>query len=314
MKFSLKTYLITLCLVGTVCGIMGKLLLEQPETFVSVLYNVATVGPFLLAIGTIVRLGLREPRRWKLVAWGGTLLVAPVVLVFGLAWLIPAGNPLRLLSTRRLIQLRLPTQIDQPWVWQELTYRVNSGSLTADEADHAVDCSIAHLKKNSPQGSSQPLVWQRDFLSAATAAKLISAEKLNELATAYYGPQPVVTPITPVIEGRRGIQMEVKYGSPFGPLAGFGVELLWDVKRVLLDEKPINVSQARRFVQNWNGSLNDPIDVGDHELQFEIECEFVDVADLKNMQSYQVPLRAISKARKRWTTTVKTPLKVVPKQ
>lgn len=37
MKFSLKTYLITLCVGGAVIGVMGNLLLNQPELFLQVL-------------------------------------------------------------------------------------------------------------------------------------------------------------------------------------------------------------------------------------------------------------------------------------
>jgi hypothetical protein len=78
MKFSLKTFLFGMCGIGAFLGIMGKLLLERPETFMAALAIEGTVVPFVLAIGTIIFLGLRGERRWKLVAWGSFLLLLPI--------------------------------------------------------------------------------------------------------------------------------------------------------------------------------------------------------------------------------------------
>src|SRR4051794_4553090 len=119
MKFSLKTFLFGMCGVGALVGIMGRLLLEQPEMFQAVLIFGSTVVPFALAVGTIIFLGLRGERRGKLVAWGCFLLLMPISVLLFRSLFMPSGNPVQLLSTRRLIERRLPRQIEEPWVWQE---------------------------------------------------------------------------------------------------------------------------------------------------------------------------------------------------
>src|SRR6478672_3339586 len=133
MKFSLKTYLLGMCGIGAFGGIMGKLLLESPETFLSVLTLLSTVVPFLLAVGTVIYLGLRSERRPKLVAWGVFLLLMPLTVFLFHIIVLPTGQPMRLLTTRRLIERRLPDHVEEPWVWQELERRMAKGGLTADD-------------------------------------------------------------------------------------------------------------------------------------------------------------------------------------
>ena len=60
MKFSLRTFLITVAALGAFLGIMIKLFLEKPRAFSAVIDLIATVVPFLLAIGTIAWLGFRR--------------------------------------------------------------------------------------------------------------------------------------------------------------------------------------------------------------------------------------------------------------
>src|SRR5215831_12458009 len=57
IKFNLKFLLIAVCVVGAVLGLMGRLYVETPETFLQILEAFGTVGPFLLAIGTILVVG-----------------------------------------------------------------------------------------------------------------------------------------------------------------------------------------------------------------------------------------------------------------
>ena len=61
-----------------------------------------------------------------------------------MALLMPTGNPLSVLTTQRLISKRLPTQADEPWVWQELERRLTAGDLTKEEVDGCrsrIDCA-----------------------------------------------------------------------------------------------------------------------------------------------------------------------------
>ena len=310
MKFSLKTFLISLCVVGAVCGVMGKLLIEQPETFITVVYASTAIGPFLLAIGTIIRIGWQQPHRRGLVAWACILLLSPLILYFTLMRLLPPGNPIRLLSTQRLIQQRLPTQTDQPWVWQELNDRAKRGSLTNEDVEDAIQQLISFMRTTKPGGWNQPLPWQRDFLATVTTAGVVSNKTLLELCDAFYGTQPTVSPIRPITERSYGNRVQINYGGPWEQNTGFGVYLLWDVKQVLLDGKPIKVSQPRRFVGQWSALLDDLREVGDHELQFDIECAYVDDSKIRGGSSWSVQRAQWPTARKQWTTTLKAPLRV----
>ena len=60
MRFSIRTMLLTVTVVGAVLGVMVKLLLVKPELFFQVLGIASTVGPFVLAIGTIAWLALKR--------------------------------------------------------------------------------------------------------------------------------------------------------------------------------------------------------------------------------------------------------------
>lgn len=320
MKFSLKTYLITLCVGGAAIGVMGNLLLNEPELFVQVLYLAATIGPFALAIGTIVWLGVKERRR-GLVAWGGCLIAIPLLLLAFIALVMPTGNALRLLSTKRLIEQRLPKAMDTPWVWQELGDRAQNGKLTTAEADQAVLALVDYMKANKPGGWKTPLPWQDRFFKPALQAKLISPTALLSLCDAYYG-TPVAQPVSPLLDGPQNISLQVDYGTPF-PHAAFGVELVWDVKQVLLNGKPlpnaatgpydgqqIRWSGIGRFVDHWNKLLAIDLEAGDHEFVFELEGAYIDASKLSGQQAWQVPLGQWPKALQRWTTTVKLPFKV----
>src|SRR5262245_47037759 len=126
MKFSLKTMLLVTCAVGACTGIMWKLFTESPETFIQVLNLAFTVGPFLLAIGTIWWIALRKKqvqstsddlpnRSWRLAGWGLILLLTPLAGRIVLSLVLPSGDPLQLLGTYRLIHDRLPNQVNEPW-------------------------------------------------------------------------------------------------------------------------------------------------------------------------------------------------------
>ena len=192
MKFGLKTYLISLCVLGATAGILGKLFVETPETFLSVVALASTVLPFLLATGTIIVLGLRHKRRPRLVMWGLFLLLCPLAVRFALSLLWPTGDPLRFLSTNRLITKRLPDQTNEPWIWNELKRRLDSGSLTGEEDGESNKTLVAYMKKSRPTGWDQPLPWQDQCLKAAVSAKRVSDHGLLDFAT-FYGKRPAIS-------------------------------------------------------------------------------------------------------------------------
>lgn len=308
MRFSLRTFLLATCVVGAGCGIMGKWLLDDPEMFLAALTFGATVVPFVLATGTLIVLGRRK-RQWKLEAWGAFLFFLPVVLLIAHFTFLPSGNPIRLLTTRRLIERRLPDQIEQPWPWQELKRRLDNGRLSSADATDAVDALIDHMKSVRPAGWDQPLAWQHDFILAVVTAKMISKEKLLELCDAFYGTQPKVEPIARLTAGHPVFHVVVRFGSPWTGNSGLQTELLWDVKQVLLDGQPVKVSQGHRFAQQWSGFCDTTLAPGEHELAFDMECAYVDELAMRN-QGWEIPIARWPIAKKRWSTRVTAPVKV----
>jgi len=322
MKFSLKTMLIAICGVGALLGIMGRLLIERPEEFLWVMNLFSTVVPFVLAGGTIVWIGLRSRpvpyadapsntsrRRWGLAIWGVALLLTPVVVQIALSVIAPTRNPLQLLSTQRLIRNRLPKQIDEPWVWNELVNRMNRQGLTQGDVDEALRQLIACMKQSHPAGWDQPLAWQHDFVRSAVQAKLVSNDVFLDLCDTFFGVKPKAQLLAPVREGKSTVHLGIEYGSHWSSQSGLGVELVWDVKAVLLDGKPIAVQQANKVFHNWSASFNGPFKAGEHELTFEIECGYFNQGRLPPANT---PATQWPPARKRWTTTVAIPLKVEP--
>jgi hypothetical protein len=309
MNFSLKTFLIVLCVGGAFVGIMGKLLLDNPETFLAALWIEATILPFLLATGTIIVLGWRMKRR-RLAIWGIALLLVPLVVFLGQIVFLPTGNARQLLTTRRLIERRLPQEIDQPWTWQELKRRFDRGRLTEDDVNGAIEALVTHTKAAQPGGWNQPLTWQRDFLAAVIGAKLVSDDVLFGLCDAFFGPQPKVRPLPNVIAGQGGFQLDVDYGTPWSTNSGLATDLLWNVKQVRLDGAPLKISRANRAPGRWFGYCDGQLAAGEHELQVDVECAYVDDTLIARGNQYNIPTSQWPKAKKRWTTTVTVPVKV----
>jgi len=169
-------------------------------------------------------------RRWGLVMWGGMLLLMPLLGIgfFAImtATVRPGPGGLGVLSTTQLIRTRLPTEVEQPWVWRE---------LQPQQVDSAVQAMIAHMTKTRPAGWNQPLTWQRDFVVAARQSGAISEPVLFALCDAYFGPAPVLQPVERIREGKAGLGLQVNYGTVWATDSGLGVTLLWQVDRVLMD-------------------------------------------------------------------------------
>jgi hypothetical protein len=301
--------LVALCALGATLGILGRLLLESPEVFLAVVRIASLAAPFLLAVGTVIWLGIRG-KRWGLAWWGVTLVLIPVIFHVALLLLLPSGDPLRLLSTRRLIANRLPSEADAPWVWRELERRLASGRLTAEQVDDAVEELIAYMERTKPNGWNQPLAWQRGFLTAAIQTKSISNEVLLELCDAFYGPQPRVQPLPALPEGGSGFQLDIGYGSPWSDDSNLNVELLWNVKKVSLDGEQMGVRNVREFGERWSGNCQGALPAGDHLVSIEFDCAYVDANKLSGLNAAELPTAKWPTPRKRWSTTVTVPLRV----
>jgi hypothetical protein len=314
-QYSLRTFLIVTSVAGVSLGLFGRLFLRSPELCLKIVELVSTVGPFLLAVGTILWIGLRG-RRWGLTSWGVLLLVTPPIGIgatfVACRFMGPGPGGLGLQSTQQLLQQRLPNQVDQPWVWNELESRLQAKSLSQKDVDDAVKILIAHMTAMKPNGWDQPLSWQEKFLSKARQAGMISPPVLFELCNAFYGPKPIIQPLPRLREGKDGLTINIAYGSPWSSQSGLGVELLWQVERVLLDGKPIEVRQSCKYRGHWSGSHPGILKAGDHQVAVEVQCAYVDQRNLIGLNSDDLPIERWPATLNRWAPSVSAPLKVYP--
>ena len=342
--------------IGAFVGVMTKLYLEEPEIFQRVMSLLATVLPFVLAIGTVLWVGFRRKpakvnplcshcnhvlhdvdpaalvcpecgkdlsqagsiefaanpqSRWGLFIWGVAIFLMPVGAGLGLLLLLPSGNPLKALNNRRLIQNRLPAKVAEPWIWNELEDRVKRGRLTKQEATAAVKELILHMKATRPAGWDQPLTWQDDFLMAAANAKLIEEDVYFDLCDTFQGANPKLT-LRPKLlpKGTNSFEIEVKYGTPWEYAGGVGADLVWEVKQVMIDGKPVKHRSENKFGQGWHGYYDLSLDAGDHPVTVELDCAYVNSGRLKGLNASQLPASKWPTPLKQWTKTVSGTLQV----
>lgn len=312
-RFSLRTFLLILTAAGAAAGVLGRLFFRDPELFLVVLMVLSTIVPYLAAIGTILWIGFRS-RRKSLMVWAALLLATPFLGIASQMALRhyagPSPGGLGFLSTRQVIHERLPQQIDEPWVWRELERRLQAGSLSQTDADAAVSKLIAHLTARRLKSGDEPLHWQQGFLQSAIRAGKISESVQFDLCDAFFGPHPAIQPLPRLREDAPALEIEIVYGSNWSGQSGLGVELAWEVERVLLDGKPLAVKQSHRHGSHWSGRHEGNLNAGDHELAVEVECAYIDQGKLLGRSAPDMPKRLWPPARKRWHQSLSVPLKV----
>jgi hypothetical protein len=314
MKFGLKTLLIAFAVTGLTVGWMSRLWIESPESFFQLLTIGTTVGPFVAAAVTIIVLGLRgnQPSRWVAV-WGGLLLTMPMLGILAHWVLLPSGQPIRVLSSERLVETRLPGDLDSPWLWNELEYRLGRDQLNQPLAESAVGTLTAHMKRTSPTGWNQPLSWQRDFLAGARQRGLVSDDVWLELAEAFYGPEPQIQPISGLPPGKQYIPLQLEYGNPWQENSNLGVVLVWHVHAVALDGQPVTLQNVQSsFGRDWHGGFEATLAPGEHKLTVDVECALIDEKKLAGLDTNALPPNQWPEALKRWKVQVNTPLVVEP--
>jgi len=215
-------------------------------------------------------------------------------------------------TLQQLLQ-QLPYHVQEPWVWDELAHRQQAGSLSKKDVDNAVKILTAQLTAKWPEGWHQPLTWQNNFLAAATKAGMISPPVLFDLCDAVYGPKPIIGPLPRWREGKAGLQIYVAHGSVWDSQnqACLGLQLLWQVERVSLDGKLIEIRQLINASgsQRW-GPFSGALKAGDHRVVVEVQCAYVDPGKMIGLNAADLPVDRWPKARKRWKQTVSAPLKV----
>lgn len=315
MRISLRNWLLVVGVIGAVIGILARLLFREPETFLTVLQLGASVGSFLAAVGTIIWIGLRStPRRRGLIAWGVALLATPLLMALAVSLLMPTGNPLSLMSTQRLIAVRLPQQVNEPWAWDELERRLRAGKLAKTEVDAAVKELVAHMKQTHPQGWNQPFPWQRKFLEPALQQNMISEPVFLDLCEAFFGTKPTVTLLPPaLIDGDTRFNFRIEYGTPWSDTSGLGVKLVWDVKQLELDGKPVTVRRVQKhFGREAQISGEAPLAAGDNHLVLEFDSALIDESRLQGANLDTLKASQWPQPRKRWSSKVTLPIPVAP--
>jgi hypothetical protein len=256
-------------------------------------------------------------RSGRMIAWGFLLLMIPVIGIAGTILYSTVAGPgpggLGMLSNQEVIQKRLLPQIDQPWVWRELERRLAAGKLSQEEVEDAVKVLVRHMKATKPNGWDQPFHWTDEFLKAASSADLISDSVLLDLCDAFYGTKAKLQPLPRVRENGRGFRVDVEYGNHWQSRFGAGVELLWEVSSICLENKRIHLRQLHKSESEWSGHYDGTLPAGEHVLTVEIECAYIDTKKLVGLSTKDLPAKRWPEARKQWTQTVSTPCKIYTK-
>ena len=123
LQFGLRTMLVCLTVGGAAVGLLGKLYFTNPDLGAFVVGFLTTIVPFVLATGTLIRIGWRSKQR-LLSIWGTILLVTPLigaVLMFAMQmYARPNSRGRGLMSNKALIQRELPKNITDYTLWEEL--------------------------------------------------------------------------------------------------------------------------------------------------------------------------------------------------
>jgi hypothetical protein len=303
MRFSLKFMLIAVCVLGAYCGIMARLFYESPEQFFTAFILSYTVGPFLLAIGTIVWLGLRlrPGSRRSIMIWGIVLLFVPILGYVVSSTVLPMRDPLHYLTNYRLIHNRLVGHENEPWAWNELTNRINRRALSKAEVEECMNDLIAYMKLTKPNGWNEPMPWQRPFLQAAIQANLISDELQYDLCDAFYGPTTVVKVLR---AERNDTLLNVEHGGHWGiEESGVDIDLIWSVTKLMIDGTPVKVTNGNgMFDSLWQADPATKLEPGEHEVSVEVENAYIDHKKKPGTLS-KFPPDKWPPTLKRWTTS-----------
>lgn len=296
MRISLKSTLLILAILGAGAGLLGRLFMSNPRMFFQVSSLLVTIVPFLAAIATIGWIG-RKHRSRALGIWTVLLLLTPPIGMGSIAILQNMGRGsqgLGVLSSKQILNVNLPKAIDEPWVWRELEARVKSGDLSSEEVDVAFQKLTAHLKKKKQVG---PLSWQRGFLKAVRNKKLGSDKELLALCEAYNG-----APKARLIGANH---INVEFGNVWSDNSGLGLELLWKVTEVLIDDQPIASNSQNHFQERALLRLENPLP-SDKTVTLKLDCAYVPAEKMIGLDITEPVEGVMPTPVKRWTQTIST--------
>ncbi|HEX5400636.1 MAG TPA: protein kinase [Verrucomicrobiae bacterium] len=260
--------------------------------------------------------------RTRRVAWAAILAVVIAVAgTLAVVNLLPsssvepaslANSPqkLRGLSTDELIDVALAAPVKAPWPWNELNRR----PLTSMEVNRIMTGLTDWLKRDYPEGYSQPLFWLGDGLEELNRRHLVSETNALAFLQAYYG-RPSIDPLPRVREGETKLRFECNLHSPWGDRL-FGMTLLNEVRSVTLDGMPVEVRDL--YGRNWNqqdyhGTISlPPLKEGPHVIRCEVENALVAQADMAGLAP-GAGVKDWPPARLQWTRSGEASFIVYPK-
>jgi hypothetical protein len=105
-------------------------------------------------------------------------------------------------------------------------------------------------------------------------------------------------------------EIQIKYGTPWSSAGGVGADLLWEVKQVTVDGKPVKPRSENKSVERWHGYYDLSLDAGDHLVTVELDCAYIDSSLLTGINASQLPSTQWPKPLKRWTKIVSGTLEV----
>ena len=197
-----------------------------------------------------------------------------------------------------------------PWAWQELERR----PITAADADAVMDGLTAWLKRDYPDGMTQPLAWVDEFLKKMDQHGLIAEPRKIAFLEALHGrirgdqmfrlrEGPLAPIITPHFEWRATWNREL-----------LGLTMMNELQSVTLDGKPLPLGELVRNLEfAYALPLRLPtLDPGKHSLKLFVLSALIPSADLiglkQNTGSADWP-----PAKKSWERTVDVEITVYAK-
>ena len=156
-----------------------------------------------------------------------------------------------------------------------------------------------------------PINWQAKFLAAATKSQKISMPVLLDLCDAVNGAKPILS-LPRWRENKRDLHLEIECGNDWTRhnMACLGMGLLWQVHRVSIDGKPVDVCDVTKFDAHWHARYPDTLKAGDHQIVADVECAYIDSAKLLGVDGNKLPSAFWPEARRRWKTAVSSVLKI----
>jgi len=224
--------------------------------------------------------------------------------------LVNSPPELRKLATERLIEVALAAPDEAPWPWNELERR----SLSPAEVDRIMTGLTAWLKREHPQGRSEPLHWVGSFLDRLQQRNLVGEDLAIPFVQALHGAVQC-DPRLRLREGAATLELQGKLRNIWSDET-LGLVLLNRVQAVTIDGQPVKWSRA--FEPFWNqdnfrGSVEaSALAPGKHTVRVEVLSALLPAADARGLSPSALPADW-PPTKKQWTRDAEMELTIYPR-